>query len=93
MMKEVFLLSGHDSEVLFIEWHPIYSNHLISSDVEGKICYWVLPNTLPSEIQIHSPSTFVPACSFDLYGDFFASLCYDKTIKIWEVNEKIKCFV
>ena len=44
------MLAGHNCEVMHVEWHPVYRNHLISSDVEGKFCYWILPETLPSDI-------------------------------------------
>lgn len=65
MMKEVFLLSGHNSEVLNVRWHPIYSNHLVSCDIEGKICYWILPDNLPVDINIHSQNNPIPNCDFD----------------------------
>lgn len=86
MMKEVFLLSGHSSEVLYSEWHPLHTNHLVTSDVEGKICYWVLPNTVPSDTKIHLANNYVPTCTFDKFGDFMVSLSHDKSIKIWELN-------
>lgn len=87
MMKEVFQLNGHDSEVLYADWHPIYSNQLISTDVEGKICYWVLPSNLPTDVQFHSEGNIIRQCAFDEYGDFFASLCHDKSIKLWDIKE------
>lgn len=87
MMKEVFQLNGHSSEILSAKWHPLYSNQLISSDIEGKIYYWVLPDRIPVDMVQHSSKSPVPNCDFDLLGNFFCSLSHDKSIKIWELNE------
>lgn len=50
MMKEIFQLNGHNTEISHVMWHPIYSNQLVSSDVDGKIGYWVLPDKIPVDM-------------------------------------------
>lgn len=85
MMKEIFQLNGHNSEILGVKWNPRFLNQLVSCDIEGKICYWALPDKIPVDMQYHSAKTPIPNCDFDLLGDFFCSLSHDKSIKIWEV--------
>ena len=88
MMREVYLLSGHNSEVLNVKWHPLYSNQLVSCDIEGKICYWILPDTLPVDSVIHTANNPIPNCDFDQQGDFCCSLSHDRTIKIWDIKDQ-----
>jgi polyadenylation factor subunit 2 len=55
MMREVFLLRGHESEVMSLVWHPIHKNLISSGGKSGAIHHYLLDeqNQLPEgHIQI-----------------------------------------
>lgn len=62
---------------------------MVSSDLEGKICYWILPENIPVDILNHSSGFNVPSCNFNVCGDYWTSISHDKTIKIWEIKNKV----
>ena len=39
-MKEIRLLSGHNTEIVKLATHPIYNNIVASTDIEGKVGIW-----------------------------------------------------
>lgn len=86
MMKEFFVFRGHNSEVLDFEWHPRRENHCLSSDSEGKLCYWVYPYDVVSDIQYHEKDVQVFRGAFNSLGTAVASLGFDRKIKLWQVE-------
>ena len=88
MMKEFMAFKGHNCEVIDFEWHPSIENQFVSCDAEGKVCYWVYPFEIPSDLQIHEKDISVFRCALNKTGNFLASLGFDRKIKIWKLNQK-----
>lgn len=88
VMKEFLSLQGHNCEVLDFEWNPVHENHFVSSDVEGKICYWVYPNEIPSEVHVHEKGIQCSRVAFNPLGNALATLGADKKIRVWQVGRR-----
>lgn len=42
MMRDVFILKGHEKEVNSLTWHPFHSNLLTSGSASGEMFHWLL---------------------------------------------------
>ena len=59
------LLIGHKSEIVKIKENPNWSNEILSSDIEGKICYWKTNHSVPYDIKYHENNYNIPGICFN----------------------------
>ena len=57
MMRDVFLIKGHDKEITSLVWHPIHSSLLTTGGVDGSMCHHLLDeqHALPGTEMTLSP--------------------------------------
>ncbi|KAF2481695.1 WD40-repeat-containing domain protein [Neohortaea acidophila] len=49
MMRDVFLLKGHEKEISSIVWHPIHSSLLTTGGGDGAMCHYLLDEQNPPQ--------------------------------------------
>ncbi|TKA29862.1 Polyadenylation factor subunit 2 [Salinomyces thailandicus] len=57
MMRDVFLLKGHEKEISCLTWHPIHSNLLTTGGNEGSMLHYLLDEQNPP---LGTPPTLSP---------------------------------
>lgn len=59
MMRDVFLLKGHEKEISSLVWHPIHSSLLTTAGGDGAMCHYLLDEQNPP------PGTFATLSPYD----------------------------
>jgi polyadenylation factor subunit 2 len=59
MMRDVFLLKGHEKEISSLVWHPIHSSLLTTAGGDGAMCHYLLDEQNPP------PGTFPTLSPYD----------------------------
>jgi hypothetical protein len=42
MMRELFLLRGHEKDITAVAWHPVHERLVVSGGQSGEIFYWII---------------------------------------------------
>ena len=58
MMRDVFLLKGHDKEISSIAWHPIHSSLLSTGGGDGSMFHYLLDEQNPPQGVAHTTSPY-----------------------------------
>lgn len=85
-VKPVRFLTGHTRKVAHVLFHPTVQNILVSSSLDCTVRIWNVA-TGENLITLKHPDV-VTSMSFSYNGDYLATVCRDKQIRVWDIRKK-----